>query len=70
MRKRIDFINALYAHGHEIASHAIGHFDGARWSAAQWEQEFGAYRGIVENSGSPGVRASAARLDWEPPRTT
>ena len=63
VRKRIDFINALYAHGHEIASHAIGHFDGARWSAAQWEQEFGAYRGIVENSGSPGVRASAARLD-------
>jgi peptidoglycan/xylan/chitin deacetylase (PgdA/CDA1 family) len=63
VRKRVDYVNALYAHGHEIASHAIGHFDGARWSAAQWEQEFGAYRGIIENTGSTGARASTVRLD-------
>ena len=63
VRKRVDYINALYAHGHEVASHAIGHFDGARWSAAQWEQEFGSYRTIIENAGSTGARASTARLD-------
>jgi peptidoglycan/xylan/chitin deacetylase (PgdA/CDA1 family) len=63
VRKRIDFVNALHAHGHEIASHAIGHFDGARWSAAQWEQEFGTYRNIIENTGSTGARAVTARLD-------
>jgi hypothetical protein len=66
VRRRVDYVNALYAQGHEVASHAIGHFDGARWSATQWEQEFGAYRGIIENSAFPGVRAGTARLDVPP----
>lgn len=26
--------------GHEIASHANGHFDGSKWSQADWESEF------------------------------
>jgi peptidoglycan/xylan/chitin deacetylase (PgdA/CDA1 family) len=63
VRKRIEYVNALYAQGHEIASHAIGHFNGAHWSAAQWEQEFSTYRDIVTNAGSFNARASAARLD-------
>jgi len=62
VRKRVAYVNELHAHGHEIASHAIGHFNGAHWSAAQWEQEFAAYRGIVENTGA-GARAAAATLD-------
>jgi peptidoglycan/xylan/chitin deacetylase (PgdA/CDA1 family) len=66
VRRRVDYVNALYAQGHEIASHAIGHFDGARWSAAQWEKEFAAYRGIIENSALPGVRAGADRLEVPP----
>ena len=49
--------------GHEIASHAVGHFNGAHWSAAQWEQEFGAYHGIVENAGPAPVRASEDHVD-------
>jgi peptidoglycan/xylan/chitin deacetylase (PgdA/CDA1 family) len=63
VRKRVDYVNALYAQGHEIASHAIGHFDGAHWSAAQWERELSSYRDIVTNAGSFNARASAARLD-------
>jgi peptidoglycan/xylan/chitin deacetylase (PgdA/CDA1 family) len=63
VRKRIDYVNALYAQGHEIASHAIGHFDGAHWSAAQWEREFSTYRDIVANAGSFNARASTSRLD-------
>ncbi len=61
--KRVAYADELYAQGHEIASHAIGHFNGAHWSAAQWEQEFAAYRGIVENAGSVPARATTDTLD-------
>ena len=63
VRERIDYINVLAAHGHEIASHAVGHFNGGGWSAAQWEQEFQSYRGILANALSLPVRAAAAVLD-------
>ena len=43
VRRRVDYVNELYRAGHEIASHAIGHFDGRSWSAADWEKEFRAY---------------------------
>jgi peptidoglycan/xylan/chitin deacetylase (PgdA/CDA1 family) len=33
--------------GHEIASHACGHFDGAGWSAADWDTEFRQFRDIL-----------------------
>ena len=62
VKKRIDYINALYAQGHEIASHAVGHFDGARWSAAQWQQEFASYRELVANDGGK-ARAATSRLE-------
>jgi peptidoglycan/xylan/chitin deacetylase (PgdA/CDA1 family) len=64
VRRRVDYVNALYAKGHEIASHAIGHFNGAGWSAAQWTQEFRAYRDIVANAAP--VRASATALAVSP----
>ena len=35
VRRRVDYVNALFARDHEIASHAIGHFNGAHWLAAQ-----------------------------------
>jgi hypothetical protein len=66
VRKRVAYVNELYAQGHEIASHAIGHFNGAHWSAAQWAREFAAYRGIVENAGTTGARDAAATLDLPP----
>ncbi len=64
--RRVAYVNALYAQGHEIASHAIGHFDGAHWSAAQWGQELAAYRAIVANGGASVVRAASATLDVPP----
>jgi hypothetical protein len=66
VRRRAAYVNAFYAQGHEIASHAIGHFNGAHWSAAQWEQEFAAYRAIVANAGTTGARAAADTLDVPP----
>ena len=63
VRKRVDVINAMYASGHEIASHAMGHFNGARWSAAQWQQELAAYRAVLYNGSPSYARASADKVD-------
>jgi peptidoglycan/xylan/chitin deacetylase (PgdA/CDA1 family) len=43
VRRRTGFINRLHAAGNEIASHAVGHFDGRQWSAADWAHEFRTY---------------------------
>jgi peptidoglycan/xylan/chitin deacetylase (PgdA/CDA1 family) len=51
VRKRVDYVNALHASGHEIASHAVGHFNGGGWSAGDWDKEFRAYSDIVRNVG-------------------
>lgn len=36
--------------GHDIGSHACGHFDGAGWSRADWNAEFRSFRHILENA--------------------
>jgi len=38
------------AEGHEIASHACGHFDGAAWSEKQWAAEFAQFHEIVRDA--------------------
>lgn len=48
VRQRIEFMNALHRDGHEIASHAVGHFNGASWLTAEWSQEFGAFSDAVD----------------------
>jgi peptidoglycan/xylan/chitin deacetylase (PgdA/CDA1 family) len=47
--KRIAFMNALRRDGHEIASHAVGHFDGRSWGAASWTSEFNSFDGLLDN---------------------
>ncbi|NEP44434.1 MAG: hypothetical protein F6K35_36545, partial [Okeania sp. SIO2H7] len=37
---RLEQLNLAYKEGHEIGSHAVGHFDGSRWSESDWNQEF------------------------------
>ncbi len=49
VRRRIGFINALHRQGHEIASHAVGHFDGRGWSQAQWNAEFASFDALMSN---------------------
>ncbi len=57
VRSRILFINEMRARGHEIASHAVGHFDGRQWSAADWKREFDAFdqafSHVAANNGLP-----------------
>jgi peptidoglycan/xylan/chitin deacetylase (PgdA/CDA1 family) len=40
VRTRIANIWGAHLEGHDISSHACGHFDGKKWTAADWEQEF------------------------------
>jgi peptidoglycan/xylan/chitin deacetylase (PgdA/CDA1 family) len=51
VRMRVACVNELYARGHEIASHAVGHFNGAGWSAADWGKEFRAFADILDRVG-------------------
>ncbi|VXD13638.1 conserved exported hypothetical protein [Planktothrix serta PCC 8927] len=37
---RLEQLNKAYQEGHEIGSHAVGHFDGSRWSETDWTREF------------------------------
>jgi len=60
--RRLDHIWSARNEGHEIASHGCGHFDGARWTAAQWKSEFAAFSDSLEKAW-----ARAGRLDDEPP---
>ncbi len=46
---RVAYINKLHASGNEIGSHAVGHFDGRGWSAAEWAQEFRSYGDLFSN---------------------
>jgi hypothetical protein len=51
VRRRVAYANALHANGHEIGSHAVGHFNGAAWSVADWDKEFRSFSEIVKNVG-------------------
>src|SRR5882672_3533582 len=63
VRRRVAYVSALARAGHEIASHAVGHFSGAAWSAGDWDKEFRAFDGILRNIAPDLARAEAARLD-------
>jgi hypothetical protein len=57
VRARVALINELHAQGHEIGSHAVGHFDGRAWSSSEWQREFHMYdelfRNAAPNNGLP-----------------
>ncbi len=47
---RLDQIWKAKSEGHDIASHACGHFDGSKWSRADWNSELKSFRTILENA--------------------
>ncbi|RWB74179.1 polysaccharide deacetylase family protein [Mesorhizobium sp.] len=47
---RLEQIRLAAAEGHDIGSHACGHFDGKDWSKADWLAEFAEFRHIFENA--------------------
>jgi hypothetical protein len=64
--QRVAYINDLYRNGHEIASHAVGHFDGRGWSAADWTQEFSSFRELLTNVAANNGLDSAVKFAFPP----
>lgn len=54
---RLEHIWQARAEGHDIGSHACGHFDGSKWSTDEWKQEFDFFRNTLrdawQNAGVP-----------------
>ncbi|TGP14303.1 polysaccharide deacetylase family protein [Mesorhizobium sp. M2D.F.Ca.ET.233.01.1.1] len=48
--ERLEQVRLAAAEGHDIGSHACGHFDGKDWSKADWLTEFASVRRIFENA--------------------
>jgi len=64
--QRVGYINDLYRNGHEIASHAVGHFDGRGWSAAEWAHEFSSFREILTNVAANNELDSSVKFAFPP----
>ncbi len=62
VRKRIDYVNSMARNGHEIASHAVGHFKGSGWSGAAWNEELREFRDLVDNVASNNKFADGLKL--------
>jgi len=48
--ERLEQIRLAAAEGHDIGSHACGHFDGKDWTKADWLAEFSAFRHVLEDA--------------------
>ncbi len=47
---RLNQINLASSEGHDIASHGCGHFDGSKWSKADWTKEFDAFSRVMRDT--------------------
>jgi peptidoglycan/xylan/chitin deacetylase (PgdA/CDA1 family) len=63
--KRVDFMNALHSAGHEIASHAVGHLNGATWSSDEWRQELRAYSDVIDKVAAHNGLPETTRLMFD-----
>ncbi len=50
VEQRLYQIRLAVSEGHDLASHACGHFDGGHWTAADWKQEFASFADILRNA--------------------
>ena len=46
---RVQQINLASSEGHEIASHANGHFNGSHWTYDQWKSELDSFNSLLTN---------------------
>lgn len=61
---RLGHIWAAYQDGHEIGSHACGHFDGKAWSKSDWNTEFSAFDQALRDAWSGNGAAIAEPSGW------
>lgn len=64
VRTRLGHIWGARIEGHEIASHACGHFDGAAWSESDWKVELAAFSSILENAWTNAGAKSEEPKGW------
>jgi peptidoglycan/xylan/chitin deacetylase (PgdA/CDA1 family) len=50
IQTRLSNIWQAHLEGHEIGSHACGHFDGKDWTKAEWKQEFADFDHVLLNA--------------------
>ncbi len=61
---RVKQVIGVHEDGHEIASHANGHYDGTTWTAEDWESEFDQFDQLVfEAGGKNGVDVADLPFD-------
>jgi hypothetical protein len=51
--------------GHDIGSHACGHFDGGKWSAEDWKAEFAFFRDSLRNGWQNAGVGEREPADWQ-----
>ena len=64
VRRRVDYVNTVRRAGHEIASHAVGHFNGRGWTGEDWAFEFQTYQKIFSNVAQYNALPPDARFDF------
>lgn len=64
IQARVRHIWQAHQDGHDIGSHACGHFDGKGWTAADWKQEFAAFNAALANAWNAGGIASEKPEGW------
>jgi peptidoglycan/xylan/chitin deacetylase (PgdA/CDA1 family) len=50
VEQRLYQIRLAVGEGHELASHGCGHFDGGKWTEAEWKQEFAQFKAILRGA--------------------
>lgn len=65
LETRLQHVLKAKEEGHELASHANGHFDGKNWSTADWSKEFSEFDRLLTNvHENNGLTESGAR-HWQ-----
>lgn len=50
IRERLGNIWHAHLEGHDISSHACGHFDGRQWNEADWSAEYATFKTTLKNA--------------------
>ncbi|OLP57283.1 polysaccharide deacetylase [Rhizobium rhizosphaerae] len=62
--ERVRHIWQAHQGGHDIGSHACGHFDGKDWTAADWTREFSAFETALNGAWEAGGIKAEEPEDW------
>ncbi|QRM56354.1 polysaccharide deacetylase [Sinorhizobium sp. BG8] len=62
---RLGEIWLAHQEGHDIGSHACGHFDGAKWNEADWDAEFSFFRAALRDGWKNAGAAEREPKEWQ-----